>query len=73
MGKGIKEEKCQKSPGQGHRQRDQVHALDVQAVLLVPHRTSQLYENVGQNLCPGPCENELVQIDFLTQSTKEAR
>lgn len=66
---GKVKNKCWKSPGQGHQQRDQVHVLDVQAALQVPRRTSQLCENVGQNLYPGPCENELVQTDFLIQST----
>ena len=55
------------------KQKDQVHVLDVQAALKVPRRTSQLYENEGLNLYPGPYENELVQIGFLIQSTEDTQ
>jgi hypothetical protein len=55
-----------------HKQKDLVHALDVQAALKVPHRTSQLYDKAEQNLYPGPCENELVLTNSLTQSATDS-
>jgi hypothetical protein len=53
-----------------HKQKDLAHVLDVQAALKVPRRTSQLYDKVEQNLCLGPCENELVQTNSSIQSAK---
>lgn len=55
---------CCKLPDQEHKRKDQVHVLDELAASRVPHKTSLLYENEGQNLYPGPCETELVQINF---------
>lgn len=56
-----------------HKQKDLVHALDVQAALKVPHRTSQLYDKVEQSPYLGPCENELVLTNSLTQSATNSK
>lgn len=58
-------------PDQVHKQKHLAHDPDEQAVLKVPHKTSQLCDTAAQNLYPGPCENVWVQIDFLTQSASK--
>lgn len=56
------------TPGQENKQKHQEHVLDELAALKVPHKTSQLYGKMVQNLCPDLYENVSAQINFLTQS-----
>lgn len=56
--------KIKEVPDQEHKQRGQVHALDVQAVLQVPHKTSRLYDNTEQNPYLDLCVIVQVQTNF---------